>query len=633
MSAESTRAVFLSYASQDAAAARRICDALHAAGVEVWFDRSELRGGDVWDAKIRKQIKECALFVPIISENTQSRPEGYFRLEWHLAEQRSHLMARERPFIVPLAIDGTRDDDALVPDAFVAVQWMRVQGGEPTPAFCERVKALIAATDTVRDRHGAPKTEVHAHGDPVAQPNPRVNRSSPTPRWVRPVLAGVVIAGIAITIALVKSNSGKIAPPDAAKPPDVAVVAEKRSPARELAERARTILDKGSLTREQLDTASELCDRAVQLDPTDAIVWGQAARTELLLIYPYGYDVSATRRKRAQERATRAINLAPDAFEVRVIHAAVLAHAVGTPALIAEAEKTFRELIVSHPGDKELVRQLAEVLRDARRFDEAAKLFESIGEFEVAGWSYFQSGETRAGLAAVNRAPRSLTGIQLTALLEYCGNEDLDAAQEAIDRFRPSEVLTEMTATAAMRVAMYRRNPVRMLELAQGLARDYLDANGFRGPRGYFTGLAQQMAGRPEQAAAEWRAALAVVESMLKSSPDDRQLLISAAWLHAALKDTGAAEAIFAQSQALAGLQGDTLDFVNYGVLLRLHKVQALLTGAEDYLRNKRPLWHVMHAELRFSPEADFLRGDPRFEKLLRDYLPPGAKPFDNVPR
>ena len=60
MPAESSRAVFLSYASQDAEAAKRICDALRAAGVEVWFDQSELRGGDAWDQKIRKQIKECA---------------------------------------------------------------------------------------------------------------------------------------------------------------------------------------------------------------------------------------------------------------------------------------------------------------------------------------------------------------------------------------------------------------------------------------------------------------------------------------------------------------------------------------------------------------------------------------------
>ncbi len=50
-------AVFLSYAPQDAEAAWRIADALRAAGVEVWFDQSELRGGDAWDHKIRQQIQ------------------------------------------------------------------------------------------------------------------------------------------------------------------------------------------------------------------------------------------------------------------------------------------------------------------------------------------------------------------------------------------------------------------------------------------------------------------------------------------------------------------------------------------------------------------------------------------------
>ena len=74
------KAVFLSYASQDAEAARRIAESLGASGVEVWFDQSELVGGDAWDAKIRGQIASCALFVPVISAATQARHEGYFRL-------------------------------------------------------------------------------------------------------------------------------------------------------------------------------------------------------------------------------------------------------------------------------------------------------------------------------------------------------------------------------------------------------------------------------------------------------------------------------------------------------------------------------------------------------------------------
>src|SRR5215467_7232746 len=79
-----TGAVFLSYASQDSEAAQRICEALRAAGIEVWFDQSELRGGDAWDRKIRDQIRHCALFIPVISRHSQSRLEGYFRREWKL---------------------------------------------------------------------------------------------------------------------------------------------------------------------------------------------------------------------------------------------------------------------------------------------------------------------------------------------------------------------------------------------------------------------------------------------------------------------------------------------------------------------------------------------------------------------
>jgi len=139
----SDRAVFLSYASQDADAARRICEALRAVGVEVWFDQNELVGGDAWDAKIRKQIADCALFVPVISANTQSRREGYFRLEWRIAAQRTHMMSEQIAFLLPVVIDNTRDAEADVPAEFKAVQWTRLPGGEAPVAFCARVQKLL----------------------------------------------------------------------------------------------------------------------------------------------------------------------------------------------------------------------------------------------------------------------------------------------------------------------------------------------------------------------------------------------------------------------------------------------------------------------------------------------------------
>jgi len=140
---QSAKGVFLSYASEDVDVARRICGALSVAGVEVWFDQSELRGGDVWDYKIRQQIRDCALFVPIISAHTQARPEGYFRLEWKLAVDRSHLMATEMPFLVPVIVDGTTEPDALVPAKFREVQWIRMPMGEVQAEFVHRIATLL----------------------------------------------------------------------------------------------------------------------------------------------------------------------------------------------------------------------------------------------------------------------------------------------------------------------------------------------------------------------------------------------------------------------------------------------------------------------------------------------------------
>jgi len=140
---EPGKAIFLSYSSHDESAAERIRDALTAHGLEVWFDRNELRGGDAWDASIRKQIKECALFVPIVSADTDARREGYFRLEWKLAVDRSHLLADGEAFLLPVAIDGVSEATARVPDRFREFQWSRVEDAAAMEAFARRVALLL----------------------------------------------------------------------------------------------------------------------------------------------------------------------------------------------------------------------------------------------------------------------------------------------------------------------------------------------------------------------------------------------------------------------------------------------------------------------------------------------------------
>ena len=165
---EPLRAVFVSYASQDAEAAQRICEALRAGGIEVWFDKSELRGGDAWDRSIRQQIHDCALFLPIISQHTHERLEGYFRREWKLAVDRTHDMAEIKAFLVPVVIDSTTERDPAVPDKFRELQWTRLPAGETPPVFVERVQRLLSGQTPTPARQQPPPSSGSKRVLPVA---------------------------------------------------------------------------------------------------------------------------------------------------------------------------------------------------------------------------------------------------------------------------------------------------------------------------------------------------------------------------------------------------------------------------------------------------------------------------------
>ena len=179
-------AVFLSYASEDVSAAERIASALRAAGIEVWIDKSELRGGDAWDQSIRKQIKACALFIPIISRHAHDRIEGYFRLEWKLAVDRSHLIAPDQAFLLPVAVDDTPQSDERIPDRFRELQWTYLPAGETTPGFIERVRRLLPATGPVKPT--APAASAGPGAEVIRDRPTRAAEVHTRPGWLRAVL-------------------------------------------------------------------------------------------------------------------------------------------------------------------------------------------------------------------------------------------------------------------------------------------------------------------------------------------------------------------------------------------------------------------------------------------------------------
>jgi hypothetical protein len=137
-------AVFVSYAREDLPAAQRLKSGLDAAGIRTWFDQERLEGGDDYDRKIRRNIARCSFFLPIVSQTTERRIEGYFRREWSYAIDRTRNMSEGAVFVLPVAIDDLGAAGAHVPEMFRSVHFTRLAGGEPTPEFVQRLQKFLA---------------------------------------------------------------------------------------------------------------------------------------------------------------------------------------------------------------------------------------------------------------------------------------------------------------------------------------------------------------------------------------------------------------------------------------------------------------------------------------------------------
>jgi hypothetical protein len=150
--AEPRGSIFISYGRENLAAVERLQGAIASLGGDVWFDRAELSAGDQWENKILPQIRrDVRLFVPVISDGTAQRREGYVFREWREALERSKKIVGRR-FIVPIVVDTDYQGDlrrygSLI-DEFPAFQELhvgRAPAGEPDADLRQALVAEIRA--------------------------------------------------------------------------------------------------------------------------------------------------------------------------------------------------------------------------------------------------------------------------------------------------------------------------------------------------------------------------------------------------------------------------------------------------------------------------------------------------------
>ncbi len=135
-------AIFLSYANEDKTAVVKIKDALEAEGVDVFFDKDDLWAGDDFEAKIKRAIIQCSLFVPVISKTTLTEQRRFFRIEWNQALEEARKVAPTITFIAPVVIDDTQLTEPAVPEKFRKLHWEKLPDGQTTPKFVTMIKEL-----------------------------------------------------------------------------------------------------------------------------------------------------------------------------------------------------------------------------------------------------------------------------------------------------------------------------------------------------------------------------------------------------------------------------------------------------------------------------------------------------------
>jgi tetratricopeptide (TPR) repeat protein len=588
-----TGAVFLSYAHEDADATLRICKELRGAGVQVWFDQSELRGGDAWDAKIRKQIKECALFIPVISANTQARKEGYFRLEWKLAAQRTYLIADGSPFLLPIVIDATTESVALVPEEFRHVQWVPVSTESAIQSLVARTKTLLAS----------------ANGDLMPAP---VRQARP-PKSGRRLVWGVAIgAGITIAAAWVLPRLGekKTAPETIAAAPET----PKPDETSRLLAQARELIYDPDAARSEFALAESLLKRAIDLAPDSATAWGLSALLHVELNVR-GFDRSQDRLARSKADADKALRLSNDNVDAAValgMYQRLLGNRDAAKAIIERAR-------AAHPKDWKVYVESARLLPTAgERIEFYKASLDLVTDNRVLLYNASNiARDLRRWTEAEALSDRLLAatpfwrGYEARAITEYLITADPEKIYHWLNQVPVEKRDQPRGVILRFKTELLRRNGGAAEAAIRVIPSDYIEDSTFNGPRAFLIAQAREVSGRGS-AVEQWRVAADVLAEKIRKSPDSSNLRLMLAIALAGQDKLAEAYEVISRYRN-GEFFTTSVDMAH--TCARLGDADAAITLLRRSIATGRGI--LTHATLRAEPRWDPIRNHPEYAELV----------------
>jgi TolB-like protein/Flp pilus assembly protein TadD len=392
-------------------------------------------------------------------------------------------------------------------------------------------------------------------------------------------------------------------------------------------------LARGGEDRRHIEGAVQLCQAAVDRDPSFAQALAGLAAGRLLMYWLY-IDRSPERLAKGKEAAERAVELRPDLAET---HTALGFYFYWALLDYPQALSEFSAALKIQPNSSDARAAISYVLRRQGHWADSAEQLSKALELDPKNATLFGNFAESCMLArryadadralglAIALSPQWAQSYLLKAWLQVQWRGDVDKAQAVLDEAGRVAGLRDddgFLAWSVVTVALVRRDYQRALRQLEAETRHAFDnLNGYL-PIPLVRGQAQALGGQEDLARRSFDAARLELENKVKQTPDDSRL-------HSALglAYAGLGRRVEAVREAKLGYELMPVSKDAYRALYRLGDLALVYTMVgqtseaiaqlDDLLA--RSGWFTAHMP-RLDPRWDPLRSDPRFQALLTKY-------------